>query len=154
MIYFIEAVGSGAVKIGYTDAEPAERLRQLQTGCPLELRLLASSPGTENDEADLHQQFQHLRIRGEWFKIDDELRSVINVMRWVLPQVQGLADAMRKKLAHHDKCFKSWEEWCCNVVNDITILRTEVTALSQPFDFINASPANGERVDQDPAEPA
>lgn len=74
MIYFIEAVGAGLVKIGFTDGDPAKRLRQLQTGCPHQLRLAAATEGSISIEAVEHGRWAYLREQGEWFRIDDRLR--------------------------------------------------------------------------------
>lgn len=65
-VYAIGEKPGGPVKIGYA-ASPAQRLAELQTGNHLDLRVLASFPGTLEDEAALHRRFAILRIRGEWF---------------------------------------------------------------------------------------
>jgi hypothetical protein len=74
VIYFIEAVGAGLLKIGFTDRDPLERLRELQTGCPHTLRLLGTCPGTQADERQFHELWATTRTTGEWFRIDDRLR--------------------------------------------------------------------------------
>lgn len=66
-IYFIQIGESGPVKIGVS-FDPLDRLRQVQTASPEEVRLLACCLGTEQDEAALHEQFARHRIRGEWFR--------------------------------------------------------------------------------------
>lgn len=65
-VYFIQAT-NGMVKIGIA-SDPHGRLRALQTGSPLRLRLLATIPncGPET-EADLHSRFAEHRAHGEWF---------------------------------------------------------------------------------------
>src|SRR4051812_41688845 len=78
MIYFIEAVGHGRVKIGYA-ANPWKRLRQLQTGHPFELKMLACLPGELSDEQRLHKEFDSLRIGGEWFKLTPEIESLFEL---------------------------------------------------------------------------
>jgi hypothetical protein len=69
MLYCIEAVGSDYVKLGYTidAARMGERLSSLQTGCPLELRLLALKAGSRKSEQKLHRACARFRVRGEWF---------------------------------------------------------------------------------------
>lgn len=74
MIYFVEAVGADLLKIGFTDGKPAERIRQLQTGCPHKLRLVAAEPGNELKEKRLHDRWSENRVQGEWFRIDERMR--------------------------------------------------------------------------------
>jgi hypothetical protein len=62
--YFI--VGGPYVKIG-SAIRPLRRLKELQTGCPFDLELVAVS---DKYEYGLHDQFRRLRTRmnGEWFE--------------------------------------------------------------------------------------
>lgn len=77
-VYFI-GDGEGRVKIGYTAGSAAERMKDLQTGSPQRLRLLATQPGSMRDERALHRRFAHARIRqdGEWFRATPGLRRHI-----------------------------------------------------------------------------
>lgn len=75
-VYFMEAVGSGYIKIGISGTSGL-RINQLQTGCPFPLQLLAEAPGGLTLEQGLHTRFQRLHFRGEWFRDDPELRAVI-----------------------------------------------------------------------------
>jgi hypothetical protein len=87
-IYFIEAVGSrvddsdgngrGFIKIGWSKTDPQGRLDCMQVGCPHELRLLATVPGSCTEERRWHLRFDWLRVRGEWFEPDDELLAAIH----------------------------------------------------------------------------
>lgn len=77
-VYFIAASGTGNVKIGFSADDPNKRLRSLQTGCPNELELLYSEPGAVADEKAYHALFAHLRVRGEWFRDDTELRAFLD----------------------------------------------------------------------------
>jgi hypothetical protein len=76
-IYFVEAVGQERIKIGKAD-DPAARVRQLQTGSAVELRLLAVVEGRASLEAELHSAFANDRIQGEWFRATIELREYIS----------------------------------------------------------------------------
>ena len=79
MIYFIEAVGADAVKVGYSLLDPWKRLLDFQVGCPLELRLLRVAAGDEAHEAALHKRWEAHWIRGEWFRlsaIEHEMSSI------------------------------------------------------------------------------
>lgn len=75
LIYFISS--GDAVKIGISQ-DVARRLESLQCGSPVELTLLGTRPGGEVEERALHQKFAHLRIRGEWFRLERDLLEFIN----------------------------------------------------------------------------
>jgi hypothetical protein len=56
------------VKIGHTYLDPPEaRLAGLQTGNPRQLHMIASRPGTEEDERRLHARYIDHNVLGEWF---------------------------------------------------------------------------------------
>jgi len=74
LVYFIE--GAGCVKIGVAEY-PEERLETLQIGSPVSLRLLATCKGGYKKETELHTQFAHLRLHGEWFALTPELLNII-----------------------------------------------------------------------------
>jgi hypothetical protein len=78
LIYFVTCMQSPnyPIKIGFT-AGISFRLEKLQNGNPNLLTVLATYPGTFNDERTLHSYFQHLRVRGEWFRRGDDLLEYI-----------------------------------------------------------------------------
>ena len=72
-VYFIgeEENGCSPIKIGV--AKNIEvRKRNLQTGNPLELRLLGWIVDVDSFQLErhLHQHFEATRVRGEWFSIE------------------------------------------------------------------------------------
>ena len=69
MIYFIQNLRSGLIKIGFTDGNPRQRLRQLQTGAGSRLVLLGVIPGDRYVEAFWHHRFRKQRVDHEWFQI-------------------------------------------------------------------------------------
>lgn len=73
-VYFVET--EGLVKIG-SAKRPRARRSNLQIGCPTKISLLGYLPGGEELEVELHQRFDHLRVRGEWFNSSDELTAMI-----------------------------------------------------------------------------
>lgn len=86
LVYFVER--DGFVKIGYS-SDLKTRLRKLNRGdCfvegmtvgPVKLLATIESAGEET-ESWLHQRFDHLRIGGEWFHCDEELRSFISGLK-------------------------------------------------------------------------
>lgn len=78
-VYFVEAIGSGRVKIGFTKS-PEDRLGSIQTGCPFPLKLLAVVAGSEFDESELHERFASYRSQGEWFRLEGELQAHITTL--------------------------------------------------------------------------
>jgi hypothetical protein len=76
-IYFIQMGGNeGPIKIGIS-VNVAARLSGLQTASPEVLNLLGEFPGGEEAERIMHAWFDHLRIRGEWFRPGKELLAFI-----------------------------------------------------------------------------
>ena len=76
MIYFIECRVRHVqyVKIGYSK-DPENRMKQLQTGNPLKLKLLGYIPGDLSQEALFHAYFKATRLPdSEWFKVRKEGR--------------------------------------------------------------------------------
>lgn len=59
-------------KIG-TTISPAERAAKVQLGNAREIVVVAMAIG--DFEKQLHEQFSHLRVRGEWFRRDDAIVS-------------------------------------------------------------------------------
>jgi hypothetical protein len=75
-VYFIEAVGTPFLKIGYSE-RPYERLRSLRTGCPVEVQMLAVAGALRSQEQKFHRLFAPTRIRGEWFIRSPEIDHAI-----------------------------------------------------------------------------
>lgn len=73
--YFIGG-DEGLIKIGYSYS-PEERLKALQLGSPIELRILATAPGGAARERAYHDQFAAMRVRGEWFERAPEIEAEI-----------------------------------------------------------------------------
>jgi Meiotically up-regulated gene 113 len=73
-IYLIGNVEKGVCKIGFSTCVE-QRLKALQTSCPFMLELLSviPTPQTLDDEADLHNHFDGLRLSGEWFTLTNEI---------------------------------------------------------------------------------
>ena len=75
-VYFIQGVSGGPIKIG-TSEDPYVRMASLQVACHEKLRLLATTAGGKQREAELHARFAATRVRGEWFGPSDELLALI-----------------------------------------------------------------------------
>ena len=105
MIYVIRAVDTPFVKIGVAN-NPISRLKNLQTGMPTELVLLASAMWPDDNERRLHMVLRQYRRRGEWFELPDQIlvslvkamhSGDINLKAWVLtlPSPPRLAAVLR-----------------------------------------------------------
>lgn len=68
-IYVIQGELGGPIKIGYSQ-DVAQRVKELQTGYPDDLKVLHMFPGNMDIEAKIHQDLKKYRMRGEWFKPD------------------------------------------------------------------------------------
>lgn len=75
-IYFVQAGLSGPIKIGVT-TDIKNRLSQLQTGNPENLRLLALHLGDRHLEKALHRYFAPHQVKSEWFMPNEELVELI-----------------------------------------------------------------------------
>lgn len=76
-VYFIECPAADLVKIGRTK-NLAQRFSDLKTSSPLELRIAGVIPDAgKKEEARLHARYDHLRVRGEWFRRAPELLEFI-----------------------------------------------------------------------------
>ena len=74
--YFILAQTTSLVKIG-SAVDVLSRLRELQTGCPVELTLLGAVSAAKHGERDLHRRFAKQRERGEWFRWVKPMRDLL-----------------------------------------------------------------------------
>ena len=103
-IYAIQAEGSPYVKIGSTSASVEKRLKSLQAGQPLPLRLIAHQ-AIEADLSRIERQIHHFlateRQRGEWFalKLDaDELAALIQrAVEYLKAQDIKIQEVARKR---------------------------------------------------------
>lgn len=77
IIYFVHAVGTDFVKIGFTQQRLSSRVFSLQVACPHELVPIAAFDGMQRYESIIHKRFAHLRVRREWFRLTEELRKFI-----------------------------------------------------------------------------
>lgn len=76
-VYFVQAGDS--IKIGVT-VDLGARISALQTSTPHKLKLLKAIAGGRPEEIELHKRFDHLRIRGEWFRAEAELVEYITML--------------------------------------------------------------------------
>ena len=77
VIYFMQPVDGGPVKIGFSDNVPG-RQKALESMFGRKMNLLATTEGTKVRESEIHRQFAHLRFDGtEQFRPTLELAQFI-----------------------------------------------------------------------------
>jgi hypothetical protein len=80
MIYFAAAT-DGRIKIGVTDRDPAQRLKELSGSLPRPLDLLGVVEGDHRFERAIHSHLAEYCIVGEWFHDCEAVRrSVRNLV--------------------------------------------------------------------------
>jgi len=106
-VYFIKDLTTGKVKIGKS-SNPTSRLKTLQIGSSSELQIKKTIPGGIYLEQIIHKYFRHLRVKGEWFKPDYEMKSFLSGRRITISSV---LDVCGKKLSKHElKYVKNLEK--------------------------------------------
>lgn len=77
-VYFIRPAGErGPVKIGCS-VNPEKRLAQIQVEHDSRLEIVATAPGSLNDERRVQSLFWHDHIRREWFNWSTYLQLLID----------------------------------------------------------------------------
>lgn len=85
-VYLIRAA-NGLVKIGYTQ-DVARRFYSLTNTSPIALELIGciETAIAETIEAELHQQYAHVREHGEWFRLsDNDVQEILGGALWQDP---------------------------------------------------------------------
>jgi hypothetical protein len=122
MIYFVHS--DQYIKIGFSGVQ--SRVFGDDTYNPHAMTLIGSIPGDVERERELHQEFSHLRHRGEWFRahyslvffIEEKLKEegAIYVNSKFLATLKGkanpvrIAEDMAKRALSHKKDFDEWVE--------------------------------------------
>lgn len=81
-VYFLKTKNRAQlIKIGKAK-DVAQRVAELQTGCPAGLELMAtirlhSDNHARHVEASLHRTFKRYRVRGEWYRLGKPLQEFI-----------------------------------------------------------------------------
>lgn len=76
-VYFLR-IGD-RVKIGFS-TDPDRRIRNLETQGGSRADEVVTRRGSRALEAKLHRQFEHLRLDGEWFTMDDGIRQMMDML--------------------------------------------------------------------------
>jgi hypothetical protein len=75
-LYWIQMEDMCYVKIGVA-IDVRARLRELQVGCPVDLKVIRMSPVANMyyAERNEHQRYKDYHLRGEWFRFPTEMLS-------------------------------------------------------------------------------
>ena len=92
-LYIIQSDVTGMIKIGRSK-NPQKRLKQLQTGNPNKLKIIAEFKGEGWKEKIIHERLRMYRLEGEWFSYDC---------------VGSIPDSMYEQIS-----FGSFDEWWNN----------------------------------------
>lgn len=101
VVYFVQELSTGAVKIGVT-GNLKSRFYMLRVNSPHEMVVLAHVPGDERLERYLHDRFCDSCIRGEWFRLTPELLACIEELKKGPPVI---SDAERLLI---EEVSKTW----------------------------------------------
>lgn len=109
-VYFI-GCDNRFVKIGFA-RNVAERLADLQTGCPFELRIIGELPGAAASmELVFHEVLSRLRFRGEWFELTDRLRLMIHeINSGARPDAILAVEALYRSTSTRARTSQEWME--------------------------------------------
>lgn len=77
MIYMVAIDDHGLCKIG-SALDVERRVASLQTASPFVLRLVKTRDGGADLERAIHRSADHLRVRGEWFKLTPEIVCIFD----------------------------------------------------------------------------
>lgn len=76
-VYAIGTAWGEPIKIGYS-LNPWARVREISTGSPVDLSILATWKGTKTDEGEIHKVMSEYRVKNEWFSPPE---NIINHLR-------------------------------------------------------------------------
>jgi hypothetical protein len=113
MIYFMQPTDGGPVKIGYTENLEQRRLN-LESAYRRPLAVLATMEGGREEEAAIHQRFDHLRIgRSEQFRPAADLMCFIVRPLLVGPNPDAIEpmEDHRKPLIIQVRGSRAYKEW-------------------------------------------
>jgi len=79
LTYFVRARGMGDIKIGKTN-HVTTRVKSLWSNASRGVDLVACYPGDITHEVELHREFEHLRLCGEWFRPGAELLTHLSIL--------------------------------------------------------------------------
>lgn len=130
MIYFIREGGlDGMIKIGMA-ADPIRRLASLQTAHHKRLELLAVADGSREREHEEHQRWGLLRVKGEWFRPDEELVKYVANLNWVSGDCGDCGEETMYHLVTDNEVFS--HEPLCEKCEEAEARRVELHTAKRP----------------------
>lgn len=128
MVYFLQPVDGGPIKIGFSDDVEFRRVQLEGTyGCPL--ALLATMNGGRQEEAEIHERFAHLRLgRTEQFRPAADLLTFIGRPLLVCPNPDAV-EAMESLTSPTAITIKGAVEWRTWVNRGAEFCRTDMAKL-------------------------
>lgn len=85
VVYFIGNRNHSVVKIGRTK-NVFKRLKNVQTGCPYNLKILGCIE-TQKNGRKMYQYYRRYQLRGEWFELSDRIDSFLEELDNSVPYV-------------------------------------------------------------------
>lgn len=79
LTYFVRARGMGDIKIGKSN-QVTVRVKALWSAAARGVDLVACYPADVTHETELHREFEHLRLCGEWFRPGAELMTHLQLI--------------------------------------------------------------------------
>lgn len=78
-IYFAGNRDFGLVKVALaTDVE--KQVAELNEQCPFEVEVFSVVDGDASTEKEIMNEFKHLRVNSDWFRLKGELEGIVNKM--------------------------------------------------------------------------
>lgn len=87
-VYFMQGENGGTIRIGYS-INPSKTLISLEKGYPDKLKILLVIPEDSEKAIQLQNKFEHLKLKGGWFKPDKEIFDEIEKLKAKYPHVVG-----------------------------------------------------------------
>jgi hypothetical protein len=113
MVYFVQAIDGGPVKIGYSE-DVTTRVKQLESHYGRPLTVLHVMDGDREAEKAIHRRFDHLRIRRtEQFQPAPDLMAFINRPLFVnaMPVEELEVNPDVKPLVVGIRAYPEWKQW-------------------------------------------
>ena len=109
-VYIVKSKKSNTFKLGWTERHPSTRLSELQSAHHEPLSLEGSIAAEPTLEKNLHTYFDHKRIRGEWFELNDA--EVANILNKSWRERTGVEDKNAPSPPPWEKAgFETEEDW-------------------------------------------
>lgn len=107
-VYYVHSPELELIKIGFAD-NPHNRLSSLRCHSPARLVMLAAEDGGRKLEQQRHADFQHLHVRGEWFRYAGALRAFVEALPpYVAPKGKQLPGPLGAWIKSHGMGLESF----------------------------------------------